>query len=132
MKLTVKIWVLIIFLIFSFLFIFGLPPKFLTSGITVTSIESNSSLFEQGLRTGQTIFLIDGEKEIEKVIFKKISALLSPSGKTEIVPMPIIVCDKCGKVSDIFDLQNLLPKELKVIKPDKNIDPSKKNLKIVK
>lgn len=65
----------------------------------------------------------------EKVIFVKISAILSPSGKMEVIPMPIILCDKCGKVSQIFDPQNLVPKQLKVVKFDSKI---KSTLKIVK
>ena len=34
----------------------------------------------------------------EKLFFKRISAIISPSRKEEIAPMPIIVCEKCGKV----------------------------------
>ena len=56
----------------------------------------------------------------EKLFFKKISAILSPSGKEEIAPMPIIVCDNCGKVPAVFDQQGILPKELKAVKPAKS------------
>ena len=49
----------------------------------------------------------------EKLFFKKISAILSPSGKEEVAPMPIIVCEKCGKVPSAFDTQNILPKEVR-------------------
>ena len=49
----------------------------------------------------------------EKMMFKKISAIISPTGKEEVVPMSVIVCDKCGKVPEIFDSQNILPKEIK-------------------
>ena len=49
----------------------------------------------------------------EKLMFKTISPILSPSGRMETIPMPVIVCDKCGKVPSIFDPQNLVPKELK-------------------
>jgi len=52
----------------------------------------------------------------EKIMFKKISAIISPSGKEEIVPMTVIVCDKCGKVPEIFDSQNILPKEIRATK----------------
>ena len=67
---------------------------------------------------------------IEKITFKKISSILSPTGKDEVIPMPIIVCDKCGKVSKIFDPQGLVPKELKANKPSS--EKSSKNLKIVR
>jgi len=49
----------------------------------------------------------------EKLFFKKISAFISPSGKEEVAPMPIIVCENCGKVPSAFDTQNILPEELR-------------------
>lgn len=49
----------------------------------------------------------------EKLFFKKISAIISPSGKEEVAPMPIIVCERCGKVPSAFDTQNILPKEIR-------------------
>lgn len=61
MKLTFKVWLLIVSLVFALLFIFGLPPKFFQSGVTVTGVDSNSTLFNQGLRIGQTIVSINGQ-----------------------------------------------------------------------
>nr|MBI4156436.1 PDZ domain-containing protein [Candidatus Woesearchaeota archaeon] len=65
-KLTFRIWVLIIVLILSLISIFGLPPSFLEKGILITSVEQNSSAFEQGLRQGQIITAIDG-KSVESI-----------------------------------------------------------------
>jgi len=62
MKISWKIWLLIIVVFFSLLSIFGIPPIFFQKGILVTSIESNSTAFEQGLRQGQIITEIDGNK----------------------------------------------------------------------
>ena len=59
-KLTWKIWLLIIVLVFSLLAIFGMPPTFLEKGVLITSVETNSTAFEQGLRQGQIITNIDG------------------------------------------------------------------------
>jgi len=59
-KLTWKIWLLIVVLAFSLLAIFGMPPTFLEKGVLITSVESNSTAFEQGLRVGQVIINIDG------------------------------------------------------------------------
>ncbi len=59
-KFTWRIWILIIILIFSLISIFGLPPTFLQKGVLITSVESNSTAFEQGLRQGQIITSIDG------------------------------------------------------------------------
>ena len=48
------------------------------------------------------------------MIFKRIPALLSPSGKEELVPGEVIICKKCGKVPRFFweKAQNI-PEELK-------------------
>jgi preprotein translocase subunit SecD len=62
MKLTWKIWLLIVILFLCLLSIFGMPPTFFQKGVLVTSIESNSTAFEQGLKQGQIIIGIDGQK----------------------------------------------------------------------
>lgn len=36
-------------------------------------------------------------------VFKRVSAIVSPSGRDEVVPVDVYVCKKCGKVlSDMF------------------------------
>ena len=65
-KFTWKIWVLIIFLLFSVLSIFGFPPTFFKTGVVISSIESNSAAFDSGLRQGQIIIAVDG-KEIKNL-----------------------------------------------------------------
>ena len=65
-KFTWKIWVLIIFLLFSVLSIFGFPPTFFKTGVFISSIESNSAAFDSGLRQGQIIIAVDG-KEIKNL-----------------------------------------------------------------
>lgn len=62
LKLTWKIWILIIILVLSLISVFGLPPVFLQKGVLVTSVEPNSTAFEQGLRKGQIITSIDSKK----------------------------------------------------------------------
>jgi hypothetical protein len=52
----------------------------------------------------------------EKIFIKIFSPLISPSGKEEMAPMPIFVCEKCGKVPSIFDENNILPDEIKAKK----------------
>jgi preprotein translocase subunit SecD len=59
-KFTWKIWLWIIVIIFSLISIF-VTPNFLQKGVLITSIEQNSSAFEQGLRSGQVITAIDGK-----------------------------------------------------------------------
>lgn len=48
---------------------------------------------------------------IEKLIFKKISALISPTGKAELFPLNAVVCDRCGLVSSDFNPQKLIPEQ---------------------
>ena len=47
-KLTWKIWLLIIVLVLSFLSIFGFPPAFFQKGVLITSVDSDSNAFEVG------------------------------------------------------------------------------------
>lgn len=54
-----------------------------------------------------------GKIFMEKLYLKKLSAILSPSGNEELIPIPILVCDKCGKVPSFMDPQNVLPKDIK-------------------
>src|SRR3989344_2527450 len=84
-KLTFRIWILIIVLILSLISIFGLPPSFLEKGILITSVEQNSSAFEQGLRQGQIITAIDGKSvetidDFSKIIQEKYLSGGSPEG----------------------------------------------------
>jgi len=66
LKLTWKIWLLIFFILFSLISIFVSSNgiTFFQKGVLITSIETNSTAFEQGLRKGQIITEIDG-KQIE-------------------------------------------------------------------
>lgn len=34
----------------------------------------------------------------EAIVLKKVSALISPTGKEELYPIPVYVCEKCGKI----------------------------------
>lgn len=38
----------------------------------------------------------------EGIILKKVSAIVSPTGKEELYPIPVYVCDKCGAIPDEF------------------------------
>ena len=61
LKLTWKIWLLIIVLVLSLTSIF-ISSTFLQTGVLITSVETNSTAFEQGLRKGQLITEIDQQK----------------------------------------------------------------------
>ncbi len=61
LKFTWKIWLLIIVVALSLLSIF-VTPTFFQEGVLITSIEQNSTAFEQGMRQGQVITEVDGHK----------------------------------------------------------------------
>lgn len=49
-----------------------------------------------------------------KLLFKRISPLISPSGKEEYVPLEVIVCTQCGKIPKFFyERAKDVPEELK-------------------
>lgn len=60
MKIGFRIWILIIVLIFALLAI--APWKTFDNGVVIKSVELNSSAFNEGLRQGQIISAIDGQK----------------------------------------------------------------------
>ena len=51
------------------------------------------------------------------LIFKKISSLVSPTGKAELYPIEVVICEKCGKVPTEFNVYDMLPDELLTEKP---------------
>ena len=46
------------------------------------------------------------------VVFKKISAIISPSGKEELFPLEVLVCKECGKVPTGIPGTDVLPDEV--------------------
>ncbi len=73
-KLTWKIWLLIIVLVFAAL---AISPNF-QKGVVIKSVEQNSTAFEQGLRGGMIIKSINGEKVDNYQDYTKIITLLFP------------------------------------------------------
>ncbi len=71
LKFTWRIWLWIIILILSIISVF-ITPTFLKKGVLITSVEQNSSAFEQGLRQGQVIQAIDGKSIVNIEDFSKI------------------------------------------------------------
>lgn len=95
LKLSWRIWLLIIILAFSLISVFGIPPSFSQKGVLVTSIELNSTAFEQGLRQDQIIISVDGQsitnledfsKSLsDKFIFNKSVKTIIQTKESEIV-----------------------------------------------
>jgi len=60
-KITFRIWILIIAVLLSLISIFSIPPMVLEKGVLVTSVEQNSTIFQDGLRNGMVIQNINGQ-----------------------------------------------------------------------
>lgn len=80
-----------------------------------SSMAGPTQITPEMLRNSKTVKCGDCEGVIfsEKIIFKTISPIISRSGKEEILPMPVMVCEKCGKILSISDPYDILPEELK-------------------
>jgi len=48
----------------------------------------------------------------EGALYKKLSAIISPTGKEEVFPITVIICESCGKVPTEFNVNKILPEEL--------------------
>jgi len=48
----------------------------------------------------------------QSIVFKKISAILSPSGKEEILPIDVMVCETCNRVNKELLQYDILPAEI--------------------
>ena len=46
------------------------------------------------------------------IIFKKISPLISPTGKEELYPIEVLVCDSCGKVPNETNTMQIIPQSV--------------------
>lgn len=78
------------------------------------SMLTQEAQFKKAIVNSPWIECDAGNKTFQsKTIFKKISALLSPTGQPELFPFEVHICDKCGKVPK-FIAERLpeLPEEL--------------------
>src|SRR3989338_453592 len=68
MKIGIRVWVLLIAI---FLSVLAISPSF-QSGVIVKSVGSNSSAFAEGLRSGEIIIEINGQKVEDKLSYSQI------------------------------------------------------------
>ena len=61
-KLTWRLWVLIVVVVLSLFSIFGFSLNFFQQGVLITSVDSNSIAFAEGLKRGDIITRIDGQE----------------------------------------------------------------------
>ncbi len=72
MKLTWRIWLMILFLILSLISLFGIPPTFFKEGVLITSVKPNSTASFYGLKEGEIILKINNQKISSVEEFSKI------------------------------------------------------------
>jgi hypothetical protein len=46
------------------------------------------------------------------IVYKKLSALISPTGNEEMLPLEVLICTKCGKVPNELNVGKVLPEEV--------------------
>ena len=62
MRITFRIWILIVVVLLSLISVFGIPPQVLQKGLLITSVDPNSTLFQDGLREGMILQSINGQE----------------------------------------------------------------------
>jgi hypothetical protein len=45
----------------------------------------------------------------EKIMIKKISAIVSPTGNEELFPLNVLICDSCGKIPKELNIGEVIP-----------------------
>jgi preprotein translocase subunit SecD len=78
MKISIRMWILIIAILFSVL---AISPSFSTKGVVVKSIEKNSTLIQEGLSTGDIITYVNGEAVNTVADYSRITSSLFIDGK---------------------------------------------------
>ena len=82
--------------------------------------QSNQGINPQILKDAKLIYCSCGNAMFsDKIMLKKISAIVSPTGNEELLPINVLVCDKCNKIPSDLNLGNMIPKEFiasKIIK----------------
>ena len=62
MKITIRMWIMIFFILFSIISIFSIPPIFLKKGVEVENVLKDSLVYNLGLRQGMIIESINQNK----------------------------------------------------------------------
>ena len=101
MKLTFKIWLLIILVAVSLISIFSLPPTFLEKGVLVSSVDTNSKIFKEGLREGQIITSINGNQIISLEDYSGATEPLRNLEENETLKLTIQVKNS-GEIINLF------------------------------
>ena len=103
MKITFRIWILIIVALLSLISIFSIPPTIFEKGVIVTSVKQNSTIFQDGLRKGMTIKTINNQ--VIESIEDYASALAPLSNLAENETQKLIIQTKKIEIINLFTKQ---------------------------
>jgi len=123
MKITFRIWILIIVVALSLISVFGLPPQALEKGLIITSVEQNSSVFQDGLREGMTLQSINGQ-EI-KLLEDYRSAMKEITNLEENETTKLIIQTKQIEIINLYDrtiLEDISLEEIPLTKIKTGLD----------
>lgn len=60
-----------------------------------------------------------GKKFTNGLMFKRVSSIISPTGKEEVIPVEVFTCDTCGKLPEFVTSKIPgIPEELKAVKKE--------------
>lgn len=103
MKITFKIWMLIIAVMLSLISIFSIPPIIFEKGVVVTSVEQDSAIFQKGLRENAIILSINGQ-DIESI--EDYTTALAPlNSLSENETQKLIIQTKDKEIINLFTNQ---------------------------
>ncbi len=134
-RFTIRIWILIVALVLALLII---KPNF-ESGLIIKSVDSNSTAFESGLRSGQIIKSIDGQEIKSMEDFSKALEKFPTEEKTKLIittkdqthtlftnETPQITVDKIPSTSVKFGL-DIAGGSRALVKPEAQLSTSELN-----
>jgi len=59
MKLGFRVWLWLSIVVLSIIIIFGIPPKFFSGGVIISAIDSDSKLYEEGIRQDMELLQVN-------------------------------------------------------------------------
>lgn len=101
-KITFRIWILIAAVLLSLISIFSIPPMIFEKGVIVTSVEQNSSIFNNGLRAGMTIQEINGQAISSLKDYSNAMRPFSDLEENEKLRLEIILKESPGEITHLF------------------------------
>lgn len=115
MKVTTRVWVLIVFVLLSLISIFSIPPTIFEKGVIVKSVAADSTAFADGLREGMVIKEINGEEITSLSDYSDAVSFLSDFTGEETAKL--VIQTKDAEIIDLFGQSFIKDVAVKEIPP---------------